>query len=217
MPSARSTAPSRIGWASRRSSEGTGQTRPAPCLQRARDRGQSSRRHHPGRVVLGRADAPRLRSRCPRLSPLWRPAAGPDYAHYAPSGGNQTYRTCKTVGRDASDQLYLIAEHRRDQGRPRPEYWWWTDAEATKLLVVLGARLGAAFYTLRWIGPRFPGHERARKSRGATAMEPPSALGTRSVLTALAMSRLSAARARLIAATRAGYPDSPVVSVSAEY
>jgi uncharacterized protein YbaR (Trm112 family) len=98
-----------------------------------------------------------------------------------------------------------------------PEYWWWTDAEATKLLVVLGARLGAAFYTLRWIGPRFPGHERARKSRGATAMEPPSALGTRSVLTALAMSRLSAARARLIAATRAGYPDSPVVSVSAEY
>ncbi len=34
------------------------------------------RRRYPGPVDLGRADAPRVRSRCPRLPALWRPAAG---------------------------------------------------------------------------------------------------------------------------------------------
>ena len=38
-------------------------------------RGQPPRRRHPGRVDLGRPDAPRVRPRCPGLPPLWRPAA----------------------------------------------------------------------------------------------------------------------------------------------
>jgi hypothetical protein len=41
---------------------------------------------HPGRVDLGRADAPRVRPRCPRLSPLWRPAAGHRYLRSGASG-----------------------------------------------------------------------------------------------------------------------------------
>jgi hypothetical protein len=50
---------------------------PGPCRPCARARGQPPRRRHPGRVDLGRPDAPRARSRCPRLPALWRPAARP--------------------------------------------------------------------------------------------------------------------------------------------
>ena len=48
---------------------------PGTGPERARGRRQPPHQH-PGRVDLGRADAPRVRPRCPRLSPLWRPAAG---------------------------------------------------------------------------------------------------------------------------------------------
>ena len=49
--------------------------RPGPHCARAR---APPPRHRPhARPDLGRVDAPRVRSRCPGLSPLWRPAARP--------------------------------------------------------------------------------------------------------------------------------------------
>jgi FAD binding domain len=49
------------------------------------------------------------------------PGAPPEtYYPYFSCLVTQRHSDLQTVGRDASDQLYLIAEHRRDQGSPRP-------------------------------------------------------------------------------------------------
>ena len=47
-----------------------------PRRHRALGRRPAPPRQPPGRVDLGGVDAPRVRPRCPRLSPLWGPAAG---------------------------------------------------------------------------------------------------------------------------------------------
>ena len=52
-----------------------GREPPALGLERTRARGQPSRRRHYARSGLGGVDTPRVRSRCPRLPPLWRPPA----------------------------------------------------------------------------------------------------------------------------------------------